>query len=143
MRVAGKNVFNELDKKSIRKVYLSKSFKDKSILEYIKENKIKYVVYDNKILCVCFQPGGNVKSKVSNLCHIFRNMDLTQSFASAKCLRSNGCHRLGDLHRGNLSVAFKNPIRNCCNTFGDDNLAGFEIYVYVFCICHGIILRIF
>ena len=84
---------------------------------------VEDVVYDNKILCVCFQPGGNVKSKVSNLCHIFRNMDLTQSFASAKCLRSNGCHRLGDLHRGNLSVAFKNPIRNCCNTFGDDNLA--------------------
>ena len=48
MRVAGKNVFNELDKKSIRKIYLSKSFKDKNILDYIKENKLKYVVYDNK-----------------------------------------------------------------------------------------------
>lgn len=50
MRVAGKNVFNELDKKSIRKIYLSKSFKDKNILDYIKENKLKYVVYDNKVM---------------------------------------------------------------------------------------------
>ena len=50
MRVAGKNVFNELDKKSIRKIYLSKSFKDKNILDYIRENKLKYVVYDNKVM---------------------------------------------------------------------------------------------
>ena len=50
MRVAGKNVFNELDKKSVRKIYLSKSFKDKNILDYIKENKLKYVVYDNKVM---------------------------------------------------------------------------------------------
>ena len=50
MRVAGKNVFNELDKKSVRKIYLSKSFKDKNVLDYIKENKLKYVVYDNKVM---------------------------------------------------------------------------------------------
>ena len=31
MRVSGKNVFNELDLKKIRKVYLSKSFNDKNI----------------------------------------------------------------------------------------------------------------
>jgi len=50
MRVAGKNVFNELDKKKIRKVYLSKSFKDKEILDYIRNNKLKYVLCDNKIM---------------------------------------------------------------------------------------------
>ena len=50
MRVAGKNVFNELDKKSIRKIYLSKSFKDKDILDYIRKNKLKYVMCDNKIM---------------------------------------------------------------------------------------------
>lgn len=50
MRVSGKNVFNELDFKKIRKVYLSKSFNDKNIIDYIKKNKIKYVLCDNKIL---------------------------------------------------------------------------------------------
>ena len=50
MRVHGKNVFNELDVKSIRKVYLSKSFNDKKIIDFIKENKIKYVLCDNKVM---------------------------------------------------------------------------------------------
>ena len=50
MRVHGKNVFNELDVKSIRKVYLSKSFNDKKIIDFIKCNKIKYVLCDNKIM---------------------------------------------------------------------------------------------
>jgi len=50
MRVHGKNVFNELDIKSIRKVYLSKSFNDKKIIDIIKDNKIKYVLCDNKVM---------------------------------------------------------------------------------------------
>ena len=50
MRVHGKNVFNELDVKTIRKVYLSKSFNDKKIIDFIKDNKIKYVLCDNKIM---------------------------------------------------------------------------------------------
>ena len=50
MRVSGKNVFNELDIKNIRKVYLSKSFKDKDIIEFIQKNKIKYVISDSKVM---------------------------------------------------------------------------------------------
>ena len=50
MRVHGKNVFNELDVKKIRKVYLSKSFNDKKIIDFIKVNKIKYVLCDNKVM---------------------------------------------------------------------------------------------
>lgn len=50
MRVHGKNVFNELDIKKIRKVYLSKSFNDKKIMDVIKLNKIKYVLCDNKVM---------------------------------------------------------------------------------------------
>ena len=50
MRVHGKNVFNELDVKSIRKVYLSKGFNDKKIIDFIKQNKIKYVLCDNKVM---------------------------------------------------------------------------------------------
>jgi len=50
VRVHGKNVFNELDVKTIRKVYLSKSFNDKKIINFIRENKIKYVLCDNKVM---------------------------------------------------------------------------------------------
>lgn len=50
MRVAGKNVFNEIDLKKIKKVYLSRNFKDSKILETIKNNKIKYVIVENNIM---------------------------------------------------------------------------------------------
>ena len=45
MKVYGKNVFNELksNKENIKKVYLSSSFHDKDIIDFIKENKIPYV----------------------------------------------------------------------------------------------------
>lgn len=48
MRVCGKNVFNELNIKTIRKVYIADNFKDKSIIEKIKQNKIRYVNMDSK-----------------------------------------------------------------------------------------------
>ena len=50
MKVSGKNVFNEIDIKNIRKVYLSNNFKDRNIIEFIKNNKIKYVISDAKVL---------------------------------------------------------------------------------------------
>ena len=48
MRVYGKNVFNELktDVKNIKKVYLSSSFTDKEIINFIKENKLPYVTVE-------------------------------------------------------------------------------------------------
>lgn len=50
MLVCGKNVFRETDKKKIRKIYLSNTFKDKEIIDEIKEAKLKYVLTDNKVL---------------------------------------------------------------------------------------------
>lgn len=50
MRVCGKNVFRETDKNKIRKIYLSNNFKDKEILEYIKNNHLKYVLTDSRVL---------------------------------------------------------------------------------------------
>ena len=50
MRVTGKIVFNELDVNSIKRIYLSKNFKDKNILDIIHRNNLKYVVSDQKIL---------------------------------------------------------------------------------------------
>lgn len=50
MKVYGKNVFNELknNTKQIKKVYLSSAFKDKDIIDFIRENKISYVTLDKK-----------------------------------------------------------------------------------------------
>lgn len=50
MRVYGKNVFNELDKNKIKKIYLSKNFKDQNILDTIKDNHLKYVLTDSNIM---------------------------------------------------------------------------------------------
>lgn len=50
MIVYGKNVFNETDPKSIRRVKLSSNFKDQEIMKKIKENHIKYIVSDQRDL---------------------------------------------------------------------------------------------
>lgn len=50
MRVYGKNVFNELDKSKIKKIYLSKNFKDQNILETIKNNHLQYILTDANIM---------------------------------------------------------------------------------------------
>ena len=50
MRVCGKNVFNELNYKDVRKVLISENFKDKDIIEKIKDNKLKYVITDQRIM---------------------------------------------------------------------------------------------
>mgnify|MGYP002523581173 FL=1 len=50
MRVCGKNVFNELDKTKIKKVYLSKNFHDEKIIESLKENHLKYVITEPNIM---------------------------------------------------------------------------------------------
>ena len=46
MLVYGKNVLYELDKKQIKKVYVSR----KEYLDYLQENKIKYEFVDNNVL---------------------------------------------------------------------------------------------
>lgn len=50
MRVCGKNVFNELDLSTIRKVSIANNFKDKDIINKIKDNHLKYIVVDSKIM---------------------------------------------------------------------------------------------
>lgn len=50
MRVCGKNVFNEIEPKDIRKLYLSKNFKDAQVMQKIRDNKIKYIETDPKVM---------------------------------------------------------------------------------------------
>lgn len=50
MLIYGKNVLKEIDKKKIKKVYINSNISDKSIFEYLKEQKVKFELVDNKIL---------------------------------------------------------------------------------------------
>lgn len=50
MRVCGKNVFNELDKTKIKKVYLSKNFHDEKIIDSLKAHHLKYVLTEPNIM---------------------------------------------------------------------------------------------
>ena len=52
MKIYGKNVFNEIKdrEKDIKKIYLSKNFKDNEIINYIKDHKLSYQFIDNNVL---------------------------------------------------------------------------------------------
>lgn len=52
MKVFGRNVFKEYRNNiaDIKKIYLSKGFSDKEIINFIKENHLKYEVLDNKAM---------------------------------------------------------------------------------------------
>lgn len=50
MRVCGKNVFNELNPKDVRKILLADNFKDSHIIEKIKDNNLKYIITDSKVM---------------------------------------------------------------------------------------------
>ena len=50
MRVCGKNVFNELDYKKVRKIFLANNFKDERIIKTIKDNNLKYVLTEPKLM---------------------------------------------------------------------------------------------
>ena len=50
MKVAGKNVFNEIDNKKIRKIYISENFRDKSIIDFIQSNNLKFVLTNQNVL---------------------------------------------------------------------------------------------
>ena len=50
MRVCGKNVLNEVDYKKVRKIFLANNFKDERIIKTIKENNLKYVLTEPKLM---------------------------------------------------------------------------------------------
>ena len=50
MLVFGRNVLKETESSKIKKVYISHSIKDKSIVDYLKNNQIKYELVPNEYL---------------------------------------------------------------------------------------------
>lgn len=47
MKIYGKNVFKELNYETVKRIYLSKNFKDQEIVKKIKENKLNYELVDS------------------------------------------------------------------------------------------------
>ena len=66
MKVYGKNVFNELDLNKVRKVYLSKNFNDKEIINVIKKNGLKYVSVDQKVLDGMFKHNQGIVFEIND-----------------------------------------------------------------------------
>ena len=50
MILYGRNPFKETDPKKIKKVYINKNISNKDILDYLREQKIKFDIVDNKFL---------------------------------------------------------------------------------------------
>lgn len=82
MKVFGKNVFNELKSNcgQIKKVYLSSSFKDKEIINFIQKNKIPYVTVEKKKFDLMVE--GNTQGIILDVkdfeCKDIKELDLNQ-----------------------------------------------------------------
>ena len=74
MRVAGKNVFNEIDINNIKKIYLSKNFKDKNIIDFIHKNKLKYIVSEQNILDNMIKHNQGIIIDIND--YEYKNMDV-------------------------------------------------------------------
>ena len=108
MRVSGKNVFNELDKKNIKKVYISKSFKDKNIIEYIKKNNISYVVCENKILDGMIRNNQGIITEISD--YDYKTLDIIDDNFVIMLDHLEDPHNFGAIIRTAESMGVKNII---------------------------------
>lgn len=77
MRVCGKNVFNELDYKKVRKVLISNTFKDQEIIKKIKDNNLKYVITDSKIMDKMLKNNQGIIVEI--LDYEYKNIDIIQN----------------------------------------------------------------
>ena len=108
MRVSGKNVFNELDKKSIKKVYLSKNFKEKNIIDYIKNNKINYVVTDSKIMDGMIRNNQGIIVEIND--YEYKTMDIIDDDFVIILDHLEDPHNFGAIIRTAESMGVKNII---------------------------------
>ena len=108
MRVTGKNVFNELDVKNIRKVYLSSSFSDKSIINHIQNNHIKYVVTGQRILDNMVKHNQGIVVEISD--YEYKTMDVIDDDFVIILDHLEDPHNFGAIIRTAESIGIKNII---------------------------------
>lgn len=108
MRVTGKNVFNELDVKNIRKVYLSSSFSDKNIINHIQNNHIKYVVTEQRILDNMVKHNQGIVVEISD--YEYKTMDVIDDDFVIMLDHLEDPHNFGAIIRTAESIGIKNII---------------------------------
>ena len=118
MRVTGKNVFNELNLKDIRKIYLSKHFKDKNILDIIHKNNLKYVLTEQKILDGMIKNNQGIVVDIND--YTYKNIDVIDDDFVVILDHLEDPHNFGAIIRTCESRGIKNIIipkdRSVCVT---------------------------
>ena len=108
MRVSGKNVFNELDIKNIRRVYISKTFKDKNIIDYIKNNKIKYIITEQKQMDAMIKNNQGIIVDIND--YEYKNIDIIDDNFVIMLDHLEDPHNFGAIIRTAESIGIKNII---------------------------------
>ena len=108
MRVAGKNVFNEIEYKNIRKVYLSKNFKDKNIISIIQNNNIKYVLSEQNVLDNMIKNNQGIVVDIND--YEYKNIDIIDDNFVIMLDHLEDPHNFGAIIRTAESIGIKNII---------------------------------
>lgn len=109
MKVCGKNVFNELDYKKVRKVYISNNFKDQEIIKKIKDNNLKYVITDSKIMDKMLKNNQGIITEI--LDYEYKNIDIIENDSMVLMLdHLEDPHNFGAIIRSCEARGIKNII---------------------------------
>lgn len=109
MKVCGKNVFNELDYKKVRKVYLANNFKDQEIIKKIKDNNLKYVITDSKIMDKMLKNNQGIITEI--LDYEYKNIDVIENDSMVLMLdHLEDPHNFGAIIRSCEARGIKNII---------------------------------
>ncbi len=108
MKVSGKNVFNELNFKSIKKIYLSKSFNDKNIIKKIKDNNLKYVITEQKTLDKILKNNQGIIAEIND--YDYKDLNVIDDNFVLMLDHLEDPHNFGAIIRTAESIGIKNII---------------------------------
>ena len=108
MKVSGKNVFNELNVKSIRKIYLSKNFNDKNIINTIHNNNLKYVLTEQKTLDKMLKNNQGIIAEIND--YDYKDLSIIDDNFVIMLDHLEDPHNFGAIIRTAESIGIKNII---------------------------------
>ena len=108
MKVSGKNVFNELNVKSIKKIYLSKNFNDKNIINTIHNNNLKYVLTEQKTLDKMLKNNQGIIAEIND--YDYKDLSIIDDNFVIMLDHLEDPHNFGAIIRTAESIGIKNII---------------------------------
>lgn len=108
MKVSGKNVFNELNVKSIKKIYLSKNFNDKNIIKTIQNNNLKYVLTEQKTLDKILKNNQGIIAEIND--YDYKDLSVIDDNFVIMLDHLEDPHNFGAIIRTAESIGIKNII---------------------------------